>query len=118
MLEQVETIPEETRLVVYEHHENFDGTGYPNGVKGDDISKLARIVTIADVIDALTTDRSYHKAINPSEALNTMYGMQPGKFDPTIFQSFNKHFTKKPDLILPGNFDPCQPGALARVLKK
>lgn len=118
VLDEISTIPEETKLVVFEHHENFDGTGYPNGLKGDDISTLSRIVSIADVFDALTTDRSYHKAIAPNDALNTMYGMQPGKFDPAIFQSFNKNFTKKPDLILPPSFDPCQPNQLKRLLKK
>lgn len=118
VLESIGTIPDETKLVVYEHHENFDGTGYPNGLKADQISELARVVMIADVFDALTTDRSYHKAIPPTEALNTMFGMQPGKFDPEIFHSFNKNFTKKTDLLLPGNFDPCQPGALTKVLKK
>lgn len=118
VLDEIVTIPEETKLVVFEHHENFDGTGYPMGLKGDEISTLSRVVSIADVFDALTTDRSYHKAINPNDALNTMYGMQPGKFDPNIFQSFNKNFTKKPDLILPGSFDPCQPNQLKKILKK
>jgi HD-GYP domain-containing protein (c-di-GMP phosphodiesterase class II) len=117
VLEEVPAIPTETRKIVYEHHENFDGTGYPNKLKEDDISPLARIVSIADVFDALTTDRSYHKAVPPQEALDTMYGMQPGKFDPHIFQSFNKNFQKKAGFELPSDFDPCAAGDLARVLK-
>jgi putative nucleotidyltransferase with HDIG domain len=117
LLEEIPTIPDATRLVVYEHHENFDGTGYPNNLKGEDISVLARIVSIADVFDALTTDRSYHKAVAPQEALNTMFGMQPGKFDPHIFQSFNKNFSKKAPFELPKEFDPCEPNALAKVIK-
>jgi len=117
VLEEVPTIPDQTRLIVYEHHENFDGTGYPNKLKGDDISALARVVSIADVFDALTTDRSYHKAVSPQEALDTMYGMQPGKFDPHIFQSFNKNFTKKAPFELPKDFDPCEANSLAQVLK-
>jgi HD-GYP domain-containing protein (c-di-GMP phosphodiesterase class II) len=106
-VEDIPALPDETKLVVFEHHENFDGTGYPQGLKQEDISVLARIVMIADVFDALTTNRSYHKAIEPKEALNTMYGMQPGKFDPNIFRSFNKNFDKKSPLILPKDFDPC-----------
>jgi HD-GYP domain-containing protein (c-di-GMP phosphodiesterase class II) len=114
----IETIPIETKLVVYEHHENFDGTGYPQAIEGDEISKLARIVTIADVFDALTTDRSYHKAVTPNEALTTMFGMQPGKFDPNIFKFFNKNFEhKKPELLLPKDFDPCQPQKLSNYKK-
>lgn len=109
ILAEVGSLPDESRLIVFEHHENYDGTGYPRGLKGEDISNLARIVTIADVFDALTTDRSYHKAIPPTEALNTMFAMQPGKFDPNIFRSFNKNFALKSRFTLPKNFDPCQP---------
>ena len=107
-VEDIPAVPEKTKLVVFEHHENFDGTGYPRGLKEEQISELARVVTIADVFDALTTNRSYHKAIDPQEALNTMFGMQPGKFDPNIFRSFNKNFDKKTRLTLPRNFDPCR----------
>jgi putative nucleotidyltransferase with HDIG domain len=114
-LEEVPMIPEATRLVVYEHHENFDGTGYPRGLREEEISKLARVVTIADVFDALTTNRSYHKAITPEQALNTMYGMQPGKFDPSIFKSFNKNFALKSNLLIAKDFDPCK--APAKILK-
>jgi putative nucleotidyltransferase with HDIG domain len=117
VLEEVPSIPVETRAIVYEHHENFDGTGYPSKLKEEEISQLARVVSIADVFDALTTDRSYHKAVGPQEALDTMYGMQPGKFDPQIFHSFNKNFTKKAPFELPKDFDPCQAGSLAEVLK-
>lgn len=109
-IEGIPSIPDSSRLIVFEHHENFDGTGYPRGLKGEEISKLARIVTIADVFDALTTNRSYHKAVRPGQALNIMYGMQPGKFDPGIFRSFDKNFAnKKPPVVLPPNFDPCKP---------
>ncbi len=117
-LEHVGCVPDLSRLVVYQHHENFDGTGYPNGLKGEDINNLARIVTIADVFDALTTDRSYHKAISPKEAMNCMFGMQPGKFDPAIFRSFNKNFSKASKLELPAGFDACSPQAVLGLIKK
>lgn len=112
-------VPKEAKLVVYQHHENFDGTGYPEALKEEDISTLARIVTIADVFDALTTDRSYHKAVSATEALNTMFSMQPGKFDPQIFRSFNKNFDMKAPFQLPHNHDPCQklPGPLKNIIK-
>ena len=117
-LQNVSCVPDLSRLVVYQHHENFDGTGYPQGLKGDDICNLARVVTIADVFDALTTERSYHRAISPKEAMNTMFGMQPGKFDPAIFRSFNKNFSKTSRLELPANFDPCTPQAVHGLIKK
>lgn len=117
-LECLPSVPDETKRVVFEHHENFDGTGYPTGMRGDEISKVARVVTIADVFDALTTNRSYHKAIGPVEALNTMFGMQPGKFDPAIFRSFNKNFDKRAAITLAKDFDPCGPDALMKSFKK
>lgn len=117
-LEKLAAVPEDCKHIVYQHHENFDGTGYPQGLRQDEIAKLARIVTIADVFDALTTNRSYHKAITPKEALETMFGMQPGKFDPHIFKSFNKNFEKRANIELSPDFDPCGPDALIKSFKK
>lgn len=113
-LEEIPSVPDRTRLMVYEHHENFDGTGYPRGLTGDQISGLARVVAIADVFDALTTNRSYHKAVSSPEAMNMMFGMQPGKFDPDIFRSFDRKLKKSARLELAHDFDPCRPG---RVFK-
>jgi putative nucleotidyltransferase with HDIG domain len=110
-------VPPESKLVVLQHHENFDGTGYPFGVGGDDISRFARVVSIADVFDALTTKRSYHTAVNPLEAIAIMKGMQPGKFDPSIFKSFDKKFQSKPEVEIPKIFDPCH-DVYSRIRKK
>lgn len=111
-------VPEPTRLVVYEHHETYDGRGYPHGLKGDEISQLARLVCIADVFDALTTDRSYQKAMPPADALSKMFRMQPGRFDPELFKSFNRHFDNKGPLELPDDFDACSPQAILKLLKR
>lgn len=54
------------------HHERINGTGYPEGLKGDDISLFARIIAVADVYDALTSERSYKKAWNPYKAMSTL----------------------------------------------
>lgn len=113
-LDDIASIPDKTKLMVFEHHENFDGTGYPRGLKGDEISNLARIVSIADVFDALTTNRSYHKAVSSKEAMDLMFGMQPGKFDPDLFQSFNRKVRKKNLREFNHRFDPCQPGKVFR----
>jgi putative nucleotidyltransferase with HDIG domain len=116
-LQGMPSVPEETRLVVYQHHENFDGTGYPNGLSGENISKLARVVAIADVFDALTTKRSYHEAITPAQALDIMQGMQPGKFDPSLFHSFDQKFVAKAPAALAPDFDPCAPQKQTLVKK-
>lgn len=108
-LKSYSNIPEESKKIVFEHHEAYDGSGYPNGLKEEKISQLARITTIADVFDALTTARSYRGAMPPNEALQTMYSMQPGKFDPNLFRTFDKNFTKRANMELGGDFDPCQP---------
>jgi len=67
----VERIPflQECMPVVYHHHERWDGSGYPLGLKGNDIPLFARIFAVADVYDALTSKRSYRKSSNPDEAL-------------------------------------------------
>jgi len=100
---------------VYQHHENYDGTGYPDKIAGSEMNKLAKIVTIADVFDALTTNRSYHKAVHPKDALDTMFSMQPGKFDPDVFKTFNKNFSKKGLAVLEADFDPCDASKFTRI---
>ena len=54
----------------------------------------------------------------PQKALDTMFGMQPGKFDPNIFKSFNRNFKNKSDLVLPKQFDPCTPNDIVKVLTR
>ncbi len=89
LLENVHEISDEVRRIVYEHHENVDGSGYPQGITGDKISKYSKIASIADVFDALTSDRYYKKAVSAIEALKIMNSMQPGKFDESIFRTFD-----------------------------
>lgn len=106
----VETI----RDVVYQHHENFDGTGYPNRLRGEDIQVLARVTAIADFFDAITTKRSYAEALSVEEALNLMKRSRGKKLDPIIFDRFMVHMKEKykekeTDLKIADDFDPCQP---------
>ncbi|MFW5686673.1 MAG: HD-GYP domain-containing protein, partial [Halanaerobium sp.] len=58
-LQQIDSISPLSRIVVYSHHERVDGSGYPRGIKGDEIHEFARVAAIADVFDALTSDRVY-----------------------------------------------------------
>lgn len=73
--------------VCLHHHEKYDGTGYPKRLQGDDIPLLARMATVCDVYDAITTDRPYKKGWSPAEALQHM-AQWSGHFDPEIFQAF------------------------------
>jgi len=63
---------EEVAKVVRHHHEKIDGSGYPDGLKGEEIPLLSRIISVADIYDALTSDRPYRKALTPAEAIRIM----------------------------------------------
>lgn len=74
------------------HHENFDGSGYPNGLFGDQIPVMARIIHIIDVYDALTTDRPYRPAYSQTKALEIMC-IEWTKFDPALIGAFVEQFS-------------------------
>lgn len=74
--------------IVRSHHECWDGSGYPDGLAGDDIPSTARIVCIADVYDALTTERSYKRALTHDEAMELMARDAGRQFDPALFALF------------------------------
>ena len=76
------------KLIVLQHHERFDGLGYPNNLRGDKISYLARIVSIADVYDALTSDRPYKRAMCPSDALEYLMSNAGTLFDYDMINIF------------------------------
>jgi len=69
---------------VRHHHENWDGTGYPDGLKGMDIPLAARIIMFADTLDAMTTDRPYRKALGMDEARAEFIRFRGRQFDPAI----------------------------------
>lgn len=69
---------------VRHHHENWDGTGYPDGLVGEDIPTGARIIMLADTIDAMMTDRPYRKALNATAVRDEMVRMRGRQFDPAI----------------------------------
>jgi HD-GYP domain-containing protein (c-di-GMP phosphodiesterase class II) len=70
--------------IIRHHHERFDGTGYPDGLKGNEIPLLARIVAVADAYDAMTTTRSYRRALPASFAMNELQRCKGSQFDPKI----------------------------------
>ena len=74
--------------VIRSHHEKFDGGGYPDGLKGDDIPIAAQIVSLADTYDALVNDRVYRKAFSKEEAYNMIISGDTGVFPPKIIACF------------------------------
>ncbi len=103
------------KRVIYEHHENFNGTGYPSKINGSNIHIFARITAIADFFDAITTKRSYHNVLSISEAIKLMEKTVGKKLDPKIFELFKRNvgkiseFSVDNNKTLPDDFDPCQP---------
>jgi len=77
--------------IIRHHHEKFDGSGYPDGLKGEQIPLTARILSIIDVYDALTTERPYKRALPTAEALQTMAEeVQKGWWDVKLFAAFGE----------------------------
>jgi len=70
------------------HHERFDGAGYPSGLSGEAIPIHARIASIADVFDALTSDRSYRRHYSHIKALDIVGSMKGTSFDPALTEVF------------------------------
>jgi len=82
----------------YHHHEKFDGTGYPDGLKGEEIPLGARILSVADAFDAMTSDRPYHKSCSVEEAAAEIAKGAGIHFDPKVVDAFLKIIYKKKSL--------------------
>lgn len=88
------SLPETAKNIVRYHHEKWSGTGYRIGLKGEDIPVEARIVSIADVFDALSTKRIYKEKFSIEETLRIMAEGRGEQFDPKIFDIFLKNIDK------------------------
>ncbi|GAV21816.1 diguanylate cyclase [Carboxydothermus pertinax] len=74
--------------IIYHHHEKYDGSGYPDGLSGRDIPLLARIITLADSFDAMTSTRTYREPFNYQEALEEIKRCSGSHFDPDLVEVF------------------------------
>jgi putative two-component system response regulator len=81
-------------IISLTHHERFDGTGYPQGLKGKQIPLFGRIVALADVFDALTSERPYKEAYDFDEAIEIIKGQSGAHFDPDIVSAFLKRIKR------------------------
>lgn len=89
-------ISDRAKLAVLHHHEAYNGTGYPCGLSGDNIPLFGRIISVADVYDALTSARPYHKAFLPSDAIEFIMSEYNSKFDPEIVDAMVKRIAPYP----------------------
>ena len=79
---------ERIRPIVLAHHENFDGTGYPHGLKGSEIPLAAQIISVADAYDAMTSERPYRLALRPKQALRELRANAGTQFNPVVVEAF------------------------------
>ena len=88
ILEETEGVTETSITTAYHHHERLDGSGYPNGLKGDKISYAGQAIAIIDVYDALTTKKCYRRKIPPTQALEMIYEWSGTQFNRELVQKF------------------------------
>lgn len=88
----LDSIPMFKRLapIVESHHERYDGTGYPRGLKGEEINEFSRIMIVADAFDAMTTNRIYKARKTIAEALTELVNLSGTQFDPVVIKSAAK----------------------------
>jgi HD-GYP domain-containing protein (c-di-GMP phosphodiesterase class II) len=96
---------------VRHHHERWDGRGYPDGLKGEEIPLGARIITVADSYDAMTSDRPYRRGMSVAEAVSRLKDGMGTQFDPTVTAKFIEM------LIQDGTYTPAEPAPDLRVLR-
>jgi HD-GYP domain-containing protein (c-di-GMP phosphodiesterase class II) len=101
--------------VIRQHHERFDGTGYPDGLAGERISQAARIVAVVDVWDALTSDRAYRPAWPPDRALRHLQAGRGTHFDPRCLDAFLALMAERGHHPGPGPGDPAESSAAAEA---
>jgi len=82
--------------IIRTHHECFDGSGYPDGLKGEEIPLSARIIAVADSYDAMTSHRPYRMAKTSGESIREIERLQGIKYDPQVVQSFKRCFERQP----------------------
>jgi HD-GYP domain-containing protein (c-di-GMP phosphodiesterase class II) len=84
---------------VLHHHERWDGDGYPDRLRGDEIPLGARIIFVADAYDAMTSERVYRKPLSPREALEELERCAGSQFDPAIVSAFSAELGIRPRAV-------------------
>jgi putative nucleotidyltransferase with HDIG domain len=89
----LDLVPEEREIILH-HHEHWDGQGYPSGLVGEQIPLLCRLVSLADVFEALTSDRPYRRRLSVQEALRVIRDQAGSQFDPHLARKFLQMIAK------------------------
>jgi HD-GYP domain-containing protein (c-di-GMP phosphodiesterase class II) len=89
-------LPATSLMGVLQHHERYDGSGYPEGISGKKITQFGRVIAIADVYDAMTSDRPYRVAMMPSEVMEYLMGGAGTLFDPDMVYLFTRKVAAYP----------------------
>jgi len=82
--------------IIAQHHENYDGSGYPHGLSRENIDLKARILSLADVYDAMTSSRPYRDGMDHERVLNSIIRDAGHKFDPTVVEAFLRVLENEP----------------------
>ncbi|RLC35097.1 hypothetical protein DRH14_01620 [Candidatus Shapirobacteria bacterium] len=90
IISQIRDMDREVIKGILHHHERWDGRGYPSGLAGQEIPKIARILAVADAYDAMTTDRAYRPAFPPEQAYKELRKESGRQFDPQVVEAFLK----------------------------
>ena len=93
ILNQIDEL-KESLLGIKHHHEHYDGSGYPAGLKGKNIPLIAQIISVVDAFDAITTDRPYRKGLPPAAALQAIRKDRSRQFSPLVVDAFMKAYKK------------------------
>jgi HD-GYP domain-containing protein (c-di-GMP phosphodiesterase class II) len=89
----------EASPIIRHHHERYDGTGYPDKIKGREIELGARIIAVADSFDAMTTDRPYRKSLPLAEVIKELERCKASQFDPEIAALFIGMLKRDPAIL-------------------
>lgn len=113
LLEKTDGVPSIACAIAGQHHERFDGTGYPQHLKNGDITHFGQLASIVDVYDALTSNRIYHQGMTPFVALKKLYEWSKSHFDETLVQ----HFIRVIGIYPVGTLVRLESGVLGVVIK-
>lgn len=91
LLREVPQVPTVVMWAVLQHHERMDGSGYPLKLKGDGIHKFARIISVADTYDAMTSDRVYRRRTTPYHVIDELFSQMSATLDPVVCSTFLYH---------------------------
>ena len=105
--------------IVLHHHENFDGSGYPEGIRGDSIPIGSRVIIVADAYEAMTSDRIYRKAIGHERALEQLNKYKGSQFDPKVVRALDQLLARRgPEAFEVSNLPPINYETLAELRRR